>query len=72
MAESINDFKKGDTVFHKSRPQRHMAVLDINEDNGTIECSWIGDTTIDRQTQDFEPHELVIVDPSKGSPFFVG
>jgi hypothetical protein len=41
MPCSINDFKSGDFVYHKSNPFIQMIVSRIDESNNKICCDWI-------------------------------
>ena len=54
---TINDFKKGDKVYHQSNRRPIMVVIEIKESLNEILCRWI-DQKGNTQTNEFMPEEL--------------
>lgn len=54
---TINDFQKGDTVYHLSNIKLMMVAVEINKEMGEISCRWV-DKDGKIQCVEFMPEEL--------------
>lgn len=57
MGKTINDFKKGDTVYHLSNTSLVMVVVDTNVQLNEVTCRWV-DNKGQVQKMEFMPEEL--------------
>lgn len=54
---TIKDFKKGDSVFHRSNSRITMIVIGTNEESGEVTCRWT-DAAGNTQKEEFFAEEL--------------
>lgn len=54
---SINDFQKGDSVYHLSNTGLIMIAIEINKNPDELSCRWV-DKAGTSQVQEFFPQEL--------------
>ena len=57
MPNTINDFQKGDSVYHLSNHSLSMVAIEINTDLHEITCRWV-DKSGKTQSERFIPEEL--------------
>ena len=57
MAYTINDFTKGDKVYHLSNTSLKMVVIEINKDLNEVTCRWVDKKGL-TQCESFMAEEL--------------
>ncbi len=57
MGKTINEFEKGDTVYHLSNRRLVMVVVEINAQLNEVTCRWV-DNKGQVQKMEFMPEEL--------------